>query len=58
MSYKNIIYFYDVCGLSPEAIASKYSCSVEKILEIISKPPAYTLQYPPRNRRANWVNGK
>jgi hypothetical protein len=58
MSEKNVLYYFQVCGLSFEQIADKTKLSVDVIREIVSKPKAYPLAYVPRNRYNNWVNGK
>jgi hypothetical protein len=58
MTDKNIIYLYDVCGLSLESIVLQSGYSLERIQAIVGKPPSYTLAYTPRNRYNDWVNGK
>lgn len=58
MSEKNIVYLYDVCGLSCEAIALQSGFTVDRIRAIVSKPVPYPLQYAPRQRYNDWVNGK
>lgn len=57
MSEKNIVYLYDVCGLSCEEIALQCKLSVDQIKAIISRPKPYPLQYAPRQRYSGWVNG-
>ncbi len=49
MTDKNIIYLYDVCGLSFEAIALKCGLSVDRVKLIVSSPPKYPLAYTPRH---------
>jgi transposase len=58
MTEKNIVYLYDVCGLSFDAIAARYNVSVDVIRDIVSKPKPYPLQYAPRHRYNDWVNGR
>jgi transposase len=58
MTENNIVYLYDVCGLSFDAIALRYNVHVDVIREIVSKPKPYLLAYVPRNRYNGWVNGK
>ena len=58
MSEKNIVYWYDVCGLSYEEIALKSKLSVDQVKAIIHKPKPNPLAYVPRNRYNGWVNGK
>lgn len=58
MTDKNIVYLFDVCGLSLEAIALQSGFTVERIRAIVSKPIPYPLQYAPRQRYNDWVNGK
>ena len=58
MTDKNIVYLYDVCGLSFEAIAARYSVTVDVIRAIVTKPNPYPLQYATRHRYSGWVNGK
>lgn len=58
MTDKNIVYLYDVCGLSLEAIALQSGLTLERIRAIVSKPIAYRLQYVPRERYSGWVNGR
>lgn len=58
MSEKNIVYWYDVCGLSYEEIALQSKLSVDQVKAIIHKPKPYPLAYVPRNRYSGWVNGK
>lgn len=58
MTDKNIVYLYDVCGLSLEAIALQSGYSLERIQAIVSKPMPYQLQYVPRQRYNDWVKGK
>lgn len=57
-SDKNVLYYFDVCGMSPENIAKKLSIDVQKIREILGKTPIYRLVYAPRMRYNGWVNGK
>lgn len=49
MTDKNIIYLFDVCGLSCEAIALQLGLPVDRIREIVSAPPKYPLTYTPRH---------
>jgi hypothetical protein len=58
MTDKNVIYLYDVCGLSLEAISAQSGYSLERVRAIVSKPPVHTLACTPRNRYNEWVNGK
>lgn len=58
MTEKNILYLFDVCGLSVDAIADRYSVPVDVIRSIVSKPSPYPLQYAPRQRYSGWVYGK
>lgn len=58
MSEKNIVYLYDVCGLSLEAIALQSGLTLERIRAIVSKPIAYPLDYTSRQRYSGWVNGR
>ena len=58
MSEKNIVYLYDVCGLTVDAIAARYNVPVDVITAIVSRPTPYPLQYAPRSRYSGWVNGK
>lgn len=58
MTDKNIVYLYDVCGLSFEAIAARYRVTVDVIGAIVTKPKPYPLQYAPRQRYSGRVNGK
>jgi hypothetical protein len=58
MTDKHIVYLYDICGLSLEAIALQSGYSLERIRAIVSKPPSYPLAYTPRNRYSGWVNGR
>jgi transposase len=58
MTDKNIVYLYDVCGLSFDAIAARYNVSIDVIRGIVSKPKPYPLQYAPRQRYIDWVNGR
>jgi transposase len=58
MTENNIVYLYDVCGLSFDVIALRYNVHVDVIREIVSKPKPYPLAYQPRNRYKGWVNGK
>lgn len=58
MSDKTIVYLYDVCGLSCEAIALQSGLTVDQIRAIVSKPKPYPLAYNGRNRYSGWVNGK
>jgi transposase len=58
MTEKNIVYLYDVCGLSFDAIAARYNVSIDVIRDIVSKPKPYPLQYAPRQRYSGWINGK
>ena len=57
-SEKNILYYFDVCGMSPETIAEKLKIDVQKIREILGKTPIYKPMYAPRMRYKGWVNGK
>lgn len=57
MTDKNIVYLYDVCGLSLEAIAAQSGLTIERIRAIVSKLIPYPLQYVPRHRYNDWVNG-
>jgi hypothetical protein len=58
MSEKNIVYLWDVCGLSCEAIALQCKLSVNEVKAIIDKPKPYPLAYVPRQRYSGWINGK
>ena len=58
MSTKNVIYFYDVCGMSIEDIAKQLGLTQEKVKEILGKTPIYAPVYAPRMRYNGWVNGK
>jgi len=58
MSEKNIIYLWDVCGLSFEAIALQCNLSVDQVKAIIQRPNPYPLAYVPRQRYSGWINGK
>lgn len=58
MTDKNIVYLYDVCGLSVDAIAARYNVPVDVVQAVISKPTPYPLQYAQRNRYSGWINGK
>jgi hypothetical protein len=58
MSEKNIVYLYDVCGLSYEAIALQCKLTFDQVKAIIDRPKPYPLAYVPRNRYNGWVNGK
>jgi hypothetical protein len=58
MTEKNIVYLYDVCGLSLEVIALQSGYSLERVHAIVGKPPSYPLAYVTRNRYNDWVNGK
>lgn len=49
MTDKNILYLYDVCGLSCEAIALQYDVPVDRVKIIVSAPPKYPLTYTPRH---------
>lgn len=57
-SVKNVLYYFDVCGMSPEAIAQKLSVDVQKIREILGKTPSYRPVYAPRMRYNGWMYGK
>jgi len=57
-SVKNVLYYFDVCGMSPEAIAQKLSVDVQKIREILGKTPVHRPLYTPRMRYNGWVNDK
>lgn len=57
-SEKNVLYYFDVCGMSPEEIAKKLGVEIEKIRSILGKTPSYLPVYAPRNRYNGWVNGK
>lgn len=58
MNDKNIVYLYDVCGLSIETIALQSGYSLEQVRAIVSKPPSYPLAYTPRSRYNGWINGQ
>lgn len=58
MTENNIVYLWDTCGLSFEDIAARYNVPVDVIRDIVSKPKPYPLQYAPRQRYSDWVNGK
>lgn len=58
MTDKNIVYLWNVCGLSYEAIALQCRLTVDQVKTIIHKPNTYPLAYAPRNRYNDWVNGK
>lgn len=58
MSEKNIVYLWDVCGMSYEAIALQSKLTVDQVKAIVSRPKPYPLAYVPRNRYNGWVNGK
>ena len=58
MTDKNIVYLFDVCGLSLEAIAAQSKLTLDQVKAIVSKPIPYPLDYVPRNRYNGWVNGK
>jgi hypothetical protein len=58
MTENNVIYYYQVCGLSFDVIAARYNVPVDVIRDIVSKPKPYPLQYAPRQRYSGWVNGK
>lgn len=58
MSEKNIVYLYDVCGLSCEEIALQSKLTLDQVKAIVSRPLAYPLAYVPRNRYNGWVNGR
>ena len=58
MTDKNIVYLYDVCGLSLEAIALQSGYSLERVHAIVSKPKPNAPVYAPRMRYSGWVNGK
>lgn len=49
MTDKNIVYLFDVCGLSVEKIALQSGLTVAQVNAIISKEPAYPLAYTPRH---------
>ena len=55
MSEKNILYYYQVCGLSIPEIAVKVRLSESDVKAILSKPPSYPLAYTPRQRYSGWV---
>lgn len=58
MTDKNIVYLFDVCGLSLEAIALQSGFTIERIRAIVSKPIPYPLQYAPRQRYNDLVHGR
>lgn len=58
MSEKTIVYYYDVCGLSPQDIAKKLNTAVERIRQVLGKTPRYRPVYAPRKRYNAWVNGQ
>lgn len=58
MTDKHIVYLFDVCGLSFEAIALQSGLTLEQIRAIVSKPNPYPLAHNSRNRYSQWVNGK
>jgi len=49
MSDKNIVYLYDVCGLTLEAIALQLGYNLEHVHAIVAKPLSYPLAYTPRH---------
>ena len=49
MTDKNIIYLYDVCGLTVDAIALQSGLTIDRVKMIVSKPPKYPLTYTPRH---------
>lgn len=58
MTDKNIVYLYDVCGLSLEAIALQSKLTLDQVKAIVSKPIPYPLDYTSRQRYSGWVNGR
>lgn len=58
MSEKNIVYLWDVCGMSYETIALQCKLTVDQVKAIIHRPNPYPLAYQSRNRYNGWVNGK
>jgi hypothetical protein len=58
MSEKNIVYLWETCGLSYDAIALQCRLSVDQVKAIINRPKPYPLAYVPRNRYNAWVYGK
>ena len=58
MSTKNILYYYEICGMTIEQIADKVRLPIEQIRSIVSKPPNYPSTYTPRMRYNGWVYGK
>ena len=58
MTDKTIVYLYDVCGLSYEAIALQSGLTVDQIRAIVSKPNPYPLAYNARQRYSGWINGQ
>lgn len=58
MSEKNIVYYWEVCGMTYEAIALQCKLTVDQVKAIISRPKPHPLQYAPRNRYNGWVYGK
>lgn len=58
MSEKNIVYYYDICLMSPEDISKKLGISIEKVWQVLGKTPNYRLLYVPRKRYNGWINGR
>lgn len=58
MTEKNIVYYWDICGMSYEAIALQCKLTADQVKAIIHKPNLYPLQHAPRQRYNGWVNGK
>lgn len=48
MTDKNILYLFDVCGLTVDAIALQLGLTVDRVRMIVSAPPKYPLMYTPR----------
>jgi hypothetical protein len=49
MTDKNILYLYDVCGLTVDAIALQSGLTIDRVKLIVSGPPKYPLTYTPRH---------
>ena len=58
MTENNIVYYWDVCGMSYEEIALQCKLTADQVKAIIDKPNPYPLQYAPRQRYNGWVYGK
>ena len=46
---KNIVYLFDVCGLTVDVIALQSGLPVDRVKMIVSAPPKYPLKHTPRH---------